>query len=158
MARPLRVEYAKAVYHVTARGNERKAIYRDEADRGRFVIRLAAVLCRYRWKLHGFVLMCNYYHLLVETTEANLSRGMRQLNGTYTQNFNRRHHRVGHLLQGRYKAILVDRNSYLTGLSRYIHLNPVPVGEVEDPTRYRWSSAGAYVGRSERAPPRCLAL
>jgi putative transposase len=151
MARPLRLEFPGALYHVTARGNERKPIYRDEQDRRRFLERLGAVAEAFTLRVHAYVLMRNHYHLLVETLAANLSRAMRQLNGVYTQDFNRRHRRAGHLLQGRYKAIVVDKDSYLLELSRYIHLNPVRVGEVSKPWEFGWSSAGAFVGKS-RAP------
>jgi REP-associated tyrosine transposase len=151
MARPLRITFPGACYHVTARGNARQRIYRDERDRETFLGRLAVVVGRYGLKLHAYVLMRNHYHLLLETPEGNLARAMRQLNGVYTQDFNRRHGRVGHMLQGRYKAILVDKESYLLELSRYIHLNPVRVREVAEAARFRWSSAAAYVGRG-RAP------
>jgi len=147
MARPVRLEFPGALYHVTARGNERKPIYRDDRDRERFLQRLSETVERYALRLHAYVLMRNHYHLLVETSEANLSRAMRQLNGVYTQDFNRRHRRSGHLLQGRYKAILVDKDSYLLELSRYIHLNPVRVGEVKEAWEFPWSSAAAYVGK-----------
>jgi putative transposase len=147
MARALRIAFRGACYHVTMRGNERRPIFRDDRDRGRFLERLATIVGRYRLVLHAYVLMRNHYHLLVETPEANLSRAMRQLNGVYTQDFNRRHHRVGHLFQGRYKALLVEKDSYLLELSRYIHLNPVRVGEVGDPVAFGWSSAAAYVGK-----------
>jgi REP element-mobilizing transposase RayT len=148
MARPLRLEFPGALYHVTARGNERKPIYRDEWDRRRFLERLARVARTYRLRLHAYVLMRNHYHLLVETREANLARAMRQLNGVYTQDFNRRHRRAGHLFQGRYKALLVEKDSYLLELSRYIHLNPVRVGEVAQPWAFPWSSAAAFVGKA----------
>ena len=148
MARPLRLEFAGALYHVTARGNERRPIYRDEQDRRRFLERLGAVAERFALRVHAYVLMRNHYHLLVETGAGNLSRAMRQLNGVYTQDFNRRHRRAGHLFQGRYKAIVVDKDAYLLELSRYIHLNPVRVGEVSKPWEFRWSSAGAFVGKS----------
>ena len=147
MARPLRLEFAGALYHVTARGNERKPIYRDERDRRRFLERLGAVAGGFYLRVHAYVLMRNHYHLLVETPAANLSRAMRQLNGVYTQDFNRRHRRAGHLFQGRYKALLVEKDSYLLELSRYLHLNPVRVGEVSRPWEFRWSSAGAFVGK-----------
>jgi putative transposase len=151
MARPLRIEFPGALYHVTSRGNERKAIFRDDGDRTRFLERLAAVVARQRLRIHAYALMRNHYHLLVETPEGNLPQALAQLNGAYTQEFNRRHHRSGHLLQGRYKAILVDKDSYLFELSRYIHLNPVRVGEVRTAWKYPWSSAAAYVGKV--APP-----
>lgn len=108
MSRPLRLEYAGALYHVTARGNERKAIYREEADFEMYLGVLAEVCKRFNWVIHSYCLMTNHYHLLVETPDGNLSQGMRQLNGVYTQRFNRKYQRVGHLYQGRYKAILVD--------------------------------------------------
>src|SRR5512139_4048541 len=127
MTRPLRIEFPGALYHVTARGNERKPIYRDAEDRQRFLQRLAGVVETYKLAVHTYVLMRNHYHLLVQTRMANLARAMRQLNGVYTQDFNRRHHRAGHLFQGRYKALLVDKDAYLLELSRYIHLNPVRV-------------------------------
>ena len=125
MARPLRVDYPGALYHVTARGNERKAIFRHDADREQFLAVLAHAVERYRLRLHAYVLMDNHYHLLVETPEANLSLALRHLNGVYTGAFNRAHRRVGHLFQGRFKAIVVDKESYLLELSLYIHLNPV---------------------------------
>ena len=148
MARPLRIAFAGALYHVTARGNERKPIYRDDRDRARFLERLAAVVHTHRLRVHAFALMRNHFHLLVETPEANVSRAMGQLTGSYTQDFNRRHHRSGHLFQGRYKAILVEKDSYLLELSRYIHLNPVRVGEVSRAWEFAWSSAAAYVGKA----------
>ncbi|MBI4517048.1 MAG: transposase [Deltaproteobacteria bacterium] len=151
MARALRIAFPGACYHVTARGNERKAIFRDDHDRKQFLARLQAVVERYRVVVYAYVLMRNHYHLLVETPEGNLSEALRQLNAVYTQDFNRRSRRVGHLFQGRYKAILVDKESYLVELSRYIHLNPVRVGEVADPAQFRWSSAAAYVGRQPAA-------
>lgn len=157
MARPLRVEFAGALYHVTARGNERKSIYRDERDRARFLERLASVVHRHRLRLHAYVLMRNHYHLLVATPDANLSRAMGQLGSAYTQDFNRRHRRAGHLFQGRYKALLVDKDSYLLELSRYIHLNPVRVGEVSRAWEFPWSSARAYVGKAAAPEFLCVA-
>jgi len=132
---------------VTARGNERKPIYRDDRDRERFLEILADGVNRFRLVVHAYVLMRNHYHLLLETGEANLSRALRHLNGVYTQFFNRRHRRVGHLFQGRFKALVVEKEAYLVELSRYIHLNAVRVGEVRDPAAFAWSSAGAFVGR-----------
>jgi REP-associated tyrosine transposase len=156
MARPLRLEFPGAFYHVTSRGNERKPVYRDGLDRRRFLERLEQVAGTHRLVVHGYVLMRNHYHLLVETREANLARAMRQLNGVYTQDFNRRHRRAGHLFQGRYKALLVEKDSYLVELSRYIHLNPVRVGEVDTAWKFPWSSAAAFVGQA--APPRFLVV
>lgn len=154
MARPLRVQYPGALYHVTARGNERKAIFRTDADRERFLAVLAQGVERYRLRLHAYVLMDNHYHLLVETEEANLSLALRHLNGVYTGFFNRAHDRVGHLFQGRFKAIVVDKQSYLLELSRYIHLNPVRIRQPHSLTRYPWSSYWDYIGR--RAAPAWL--
>ena len=156
MARPLRIMFPGACYHVTARGNGRQRIYREDRDRQVFLARLEAVVKRYDLVLHAYVLMRNHYHLLLETPAGNLARAMRQLNGVYTQDFNRRHGRVGHVLQGRYKAILVDKDSYLLELSRYIHLNPIRVGEASEAARFPWSSAAAYVGRVR--PPAYLRM
>ncbi len=126
MARPLRIEFSGALYHVMARGNAREAIYLDDGDRQSFLDSLVRACERFDWALWAYCLMDNHYHLLVETRRPTLSRGMREVNGVYTQGFNRRHRRVGHVLQGRFKAILVDRDSYLLEVSRYIVLNPVP--------------------------------
>lgn len=150
MARPLRVEFAGAIYHVTGRGNAREAIFRDDADRESFLSVLGEVIERAGWLMHAMCLMDNHYHLLIETPEANLSRGMRQINGVYTQRFNRRHGRVGHVFQGRFKAIVVERESYLLELARYIVLNPVRARRVSHPGRYRWSSYLATAGRAPR--------
>ena len=146
MARPLRIEYPGAYYHVTSRGNERKAIFRGDADREKFLELLGRAVEEFYLRVHGYVLMSNHYHLLIETPKSGLNRALRYLNGVYTQTFNRRHRRVGHLFQGRYKAILVDKDSYLLELSRYIHLNPWRLKKSEDPFKYRWSSLNAYVG------------
>ena len=125
MARPLRIEFPGAVYHVTSRGNERKAIFRDDQDRKRFLEALADVTLRYNWLCHAYCLIGNHYPLLIDTTDGNLSIGMRQLNGVYTQRFNKRHGRVGHLFQGRFKAVLVQKDSHLLEACRYVVLNPV---------------------------------
>ncbi|MBD3670659.1 MAG: transposase [Gammaproteobacteria bacterium] len=125
MSRPLRIEYAGALYHVTSRGDGQKDIYLDDKDRRDFLSNLTHVCERYNWVVHAYCLMSNHYHLLLETPDGNLSQGMRQLNGVYTQQFNRTHERVGHVFQGRYKAIIVQKDSYLLELSRYIVLNPV---------------------------------
>jgi putative transposase len=118
MARPLRLEFPGAVYHLTARGNARGAIVADDEDRGRFVALLGREVSQQRWACYAWCLMDNHYHLLIETPEGNLVSGMRRLNQTYTQNFNRRHGRVGHVLQGRYKSMVVDKESYLLELCR----------------------------------------
>ncbi|OPY91708.1 MAG: Transposase IS200 like protein [Syntrophus sp. PtaU1.Bin208] len=147
MARPLRIEYPGALYHVTSRGNARQNIYLDDHDCRVFLDILGLVVQRFRWLCHAYCLMPNHYHLLIETPEGNLSRGMRQLNGIYTQKFNWKRSRSGHLLQGRYKAILVDKDEYLLELSRYLMLNPVRVGIAEFPEAYAWSSYRATLGK-----------
>ncbi len=146
MTRPLRIEFTGAVYHITSRGNARQAIFLDEKDFADFLKVLCSVVKRYHFILHTFCLMNNHYHLLIETPEANLSRGMRQLNGLYTQRFNQRHQRVGHLFQGRYKAILVDKDNYLLELCRYVVLNPVRAKIAKDPKDWRWSAYQATTG------------
>jgi REP element-mobilizing transposase RayT len=146
MARPLRIEYSGAVYHVTSRGNAKKNIFKDELDKDRFLETLNIVVTRFNWLCHAYCLMDNHYHLLIETPDANLSRGMRQLNGVYTQSYNRRHKKTGHIFQGRYKAVLVEKESYLLELSRYVVLNPVRAGIVEKPEEWKWSSYSATVG------------
>lgn len=152
MARPLRLEYPGALYHVTSRGNAQADIYIDDADRRIFLRVLGKAVTKQRWLLHAFCLMGNHYHLLVETPQPNLSRGMHQLNGAYSQCLNRRHRRVGHVLQGRFTAILVERESYLLELARYVPLNPVRAGIVDLPETWPWSSYRATAGL-EPAPP-----
>lgn len=146
MARPLRIEYSGAVYHVTSRGNERKPIYIGDDDRRLFLDILARVKDLYNWLCYAYCLMDNHYHLVIETTDGNLSKGMRQLNGIYTQAFNRRHGRVGHLFQGRYKAIMIDKDSYLLEVCRYVVLNPVRAKAVRRPEDWEWSSYRATAG------------
>ena len=152
MARPLRLEFDGALYHVTARGNRREDIYLDDGDRELFLSILGNVCDRFNWAVHAYCLMTNHYHLLVETPDANLSKGMRQLNGVYTQSSNRRHGRVGHLFQGRFKAILVQKEAYLLELSRYVVLNPVRAKMVERAQDWPWSSYPAALGK-RAAPP-----
>ena len=123
MARPLRIEFAGALYHVTSRGDGRDDIFLDEEDRELWLDVLKTVCERFNWVVHAYCQMGNHYHILIETPDGNLSKGMRQLNGVYTQRFNRIHNRVGHVFQGRYKAILVQKDAYLLELSRYIVLN-----------------------------------
>jgi len=149
MARPLRLEYPGALYHVTSRGNARQNIVLDDRDRALFLDRLAHVIDRFGWRCHAYCLMDNHYHLVIETPQPNLSRGMRQLNGVFTQRINRRHGRVGHLFQGRFKAILVERESYLLELCRYVVLNPIRAGMVTHLERYHWSSYPATRGLVE---------
>ncbi|MBQ0721376.1 MAG: transposase [Gammaproteobacteria bacterium] len=146
MARPLRLEFAGAIYHLTSRGDRREAIYDDDDDRLQWLETLARVCARFNWRVHAYCLMDNHYHLVVETAEGNLSKGMRQLNGVYTQYYNRRHGRAGHVFQGRYKAILVDKEAYLLELSRYVVLNPVRAKMVKRVANWPWSSYPAMVG------------
>lgn len=146
MARPLRIEYPGALYHVTSRGNAREPIFLDTDDRESFLSLLAETVGRFGWLCHAYCLMDNHYHLLIETPDPNLSLGMRHLNGVYTQRFNRRHHRVGHIFQGRFKAIVVEKDSYLLELARYIVLNPVRAGMVMEASAYSWSSYQATAG------------
>ena len=146
MARPLRVEFSGAIYHLTSRGNARQKVFFTDTDRELFLDTLSQVVSRYGWICHAYCLMANHYHLLVETPKANLSLGMRQLNGMYTQSFNRRHNRVGHLFQGRFKAILVEKESYLLELCRYIVLNPVRVKGKGEIGAWKWSSYRATAG------------
>jgi putative transposase len=146
MARPLRIEFDGALYHVTSRGNARRAIFLDDDDRQSFLERLDKVVDRFGWVCHGYCLMVNHFHLLLETPAANLSRGMQLLNGTYTQGFNRCHKRVGHVLQGRFKGILVEKESQLLELARYVVLNPVRAGVVRHPREFPWSSYRATAG------------
>jgi len=152
MARPLRLEFPGALWHVTSRGNERAAIVRDDHDRERFLATLARVVETMAWHLYAYVLMDNHYHLLLETPDPNLAEGMRQVNGLYGQGFNRRHDRVGHLFQGRYKGILVEKEHHLLELTRYIVLNPVRAGVAAAPHEYRWSSYKATAGRAHVPP------
>jgi REP element-mobilizing transposase RayT len=156
MARPLRIEYAGALYHVTSRGDRREDIYLDDADRLMFLEVLAEVCGRFQWVCHAYCLMSNHYHLLIETQESTLGQGMRQLNGVFTQRSNRRHHREGHVFQGRYKAILVQKEAYLLELARYVVLNPVRAGIVRSAREWPWSSYRATAGWSE--VPRVLTV
>ena len=146
MARPLRIEFAGALYHVTSRGDGREDIYLNDSDREMWLEVFSEVCRRFNWICHAYCLMSNHYHLLVETPESNLSLGMRQLNGVYTQRFNREHRRVGHVFQGRFKAILVDKDSYLLELARYIVLNPVRARMVHSADQWKWSSYRATAG------------
>ncbi|HEX4121203.1 MAG TPA: transposase [Verrucomicrobiae bacterium] len=157
MARALRIEYAGAVYHIVARGNQGRSIFDDDRDRLRFLDTLGETCDKTGWRIHAFVLMGNHYHLLAETPEANLVAGMKWLQGVYTQRYNRRHEVCGHLFQGRYKAIIIDGEAagYFDVVGTYIHLNPVRAGLIragEQPLRqYRWSSYLWYL-QPARAP------
>lgn len=146
MSRALRIEFPGAYYHITSRGNARADIYLDDACRRYFLSLLKQVCERYRWFCHAYCLMDNHYHLLIETADSNLSKGMRHLNGVYTQWVNRTHRRVGHLFQGRYKAILIDSDDYLLELSRYIVLNPVRARMCYEAADWPWSSYRSTAG------------
>ncbi|MBC7254473.1 MAG: transposase [Actinobacteria bacterium] len=146
MSRPLRLQLENALYHVTSRGNEKATIFFDDQDRYVFLKKVSEVAERYRWTVYAYCLMGNHYHLLLRTEQANLSRGMRQLNGIYAQYFNRRHQRVGHVFQGRFKAILIKDEERLLTVARYVVLNPVRAGVVERPEDWKWSSYRATVG------------
>ena len=148
MARPLRIEFPGALYHVTARGDRQEPIYEDDDDRKVFLDLLGKVIVEWNWVCQAYCMMGNHYHLLVETPDGNLAKGMRQLNGVYTQLSNRRHQRVGHLFQGRYKAILVDRDEYLLELGRYVVLNPVRARLVKRVEDWPWSSYRSMVGQA----------
>ncbi|MCK8603437.1 transposase [Desulfoferrobacter suflitae] len=149
MARPLRIEYPGAVYHVTSRGNARADIFLGDGDRQTFLNVLADTIEKYNWLCHAFCLLDNHYHAIIETLDPNLSMGMRQLNGVYTQAFNRSHKRIGHVFQGRYKAILVEKGSHLLELCRYVVLNPVRAGMAATPGQWQWSSykSTAHAGK-----------
>jgi putative transposase len=177
MARPLRIEHPGGWYHITARGNERRAIFRDDRDRAHFLELLEKVVGRFGLRVHCFVLLDNHYHLIIELRRANLSRALQWLNLSYSAWFNRRHDRVGHLFQGRFKSVLFSAPASALALSRYVHLNPVRVSglglgkkqraagragaasapepqqvqeRLERLRRYRWSSYRAYIGSGPR--------
>lgn len=147
MARPLRLEFAGALYHVTSRGDRREDIYLTDDDRNAYLEILGKVCERYNWIVHAYCLMDNHYHILIETPDSNLSKGMRQLNGVYTQHFNRTHRRVGHVYQGRYKAIIVQKEAYLLEVARYVVLNPVRARMVRAAKDWVWSSYRATAGQ-----------
>ena len=145
MARPLRIEFNGAFYHVISRGNDKKNIFETEADRRKFLKYLKVIIQRYRVKIHGYCLMDNHYHIILETPEGNLCKAMHNLNSSYTAYFNAKHQRSGHLFQGRYKAILVQADEYAHQVSAYIHLNPARAGLVKRPADYPWSSYKYYI-------------
>jgi REP-associated tyrosine transposase len=150
MGRPLRIEFSGAHYHVTSRGNECKDVFKSLKDRGQFLSYLNSAVFRYGAIIHAYCLMNNHYHLLLETPLGNLSQIMKHINGAYTNYFNVKRKRYGHLFQGRYKAIVIDADEYAKELSRYIHLNPVRAGMVAKPEEYRWSSHLDYCGERKR--------
>jgi putative transposase len=151
MARALRTDFPGALHHVTSRGNERRPIFFDDRDRLMFLSFLGQAVLRFGWSLSAYVLMTNHFHLVVQTSEANLSRGMHWLNTAYVVWFNRRHQRSGHLYQGRFKAFLIEKETYFMEVLRYVVLNPVRAGMVERPDDYPWSSYRATAGL-ETAP------
>ncbi|HEV2393061.1 MAG TPA: transposase, partial [Verrucomicrobiae bacterium] len=179
MARPLRIQWPGGRYHVTARGNERKPIYRQETDRRHFLTLLSETTERFGVRVHAYVLMDNHFHLMLETPEANLSRAMQWLNVSYCVWFNRKHDRAGHLLQGRFKAVLVQDDAGWQEVAQYVHLNPVRVGglglnksqragaragairapraelvaeRLRQLREFRWSSYRAYAGYGSGVP------
>lgn len=146
MSRPLRIELPDGLYHVTSRGDRREPIFEDDEDRTRLLEVVGQAMERFDSVAYAYCLMGNHYHFVLQTRQANLSRLMRHINGVYSQAYNRRHGLVGHLFQGRFKAIHVDRDAYFLAVCRYVDLNPVRAGMVSDPCDWRWSSYGAHVG------------
>jgi putative transposase len=149
MSRPLRISYPGAFYHVTSRGNEKRNIFLSVQDRKRFLDYIESANEKYGAIIHCYCMMSNHYHLLLETPHGNLSSIIHHINSSYTTYFNIKRSRSGHLFQGRFKAILVDKEAYLVELSRYIHMNPVRARLVENPWDYKWSSCSAYTGDKE---------
>lgn len=154
MARPLRIEFPGAIYHITSRGDRREPIFEDDEDRHGFLTVVGQAMERFDANVLAYCLMDNHYHLVTRTRRANLSRLMQQLNGVYTQAYNRRHGKVGHLLQGRFKGILVDEDAYLLEVCRYVDLNPLRARMVRDPGNWPWCSYSAHIGRTP--PPAWL--
>lgn len=147
MARPLRLEFEGAFYHITSRGNSKQAIYFQDSDYFKFLEVLQHVCERHFWRIHAYCLMTNHYHLVVETPVANLSIGMQQLNGVYTQYVNKVYERCGHIFQGRFKSIVVDSDSYYTTLIRYVLQNPLRAQMVSHIAEYKWTSYHASIGK-----------
>lgn len=152
MARSLRIEYPGAFYHVIQRGIERRSIFTSDIDREKFFSYLNASFLAYKSVIHTYVLMNNHYHLILETPQANLSKVMHYINTSYAAYYNTKHKRAGHLYQGRFKAILVDKDEYLHHLSCYIHLNPVRAGIVKFPEEYRYSSYNYFISNNKPPP------
>lgn len=146
MSRPVRIEFPGACYHVTSRGTQGRTVFKDKDDRGVFLNVIENVVERFGWLLHGYVLMEDHYHLVVEVPEANLSKGMRQLNGVYTQHFNRRHEQTGPIFQGRFKSVIFEKEGYLLPICRHVVLNPTRTGAGSAYKTYRWSSHRALSG------------
>lgn len=151
MTRPLRIQYPGAFYHITSRGNEKRDIFMDKSDHLRFLFYLKTAFTRYKAVIHVYCLMNNHYHLLLETPEGNLSSILHYINASYTTYFNKKRDRIGHLFQGRFKSILVDKDSYALELSRYIHLNPVRAGCVIKPEDFEWSSFRDYISETKNS-------
>ena len=152
MARPVRIEFEGALYHVASRGNERRPIFLDDYDCQRRLDWLGRTVEIHGWRVHAYALMPNHDHFFIETPRPDLGAGMQFLNGCYTSYFNARHKRVGHLFQGRYKAVLVETERHFGEVSRYLHLNPVRAGLAEQPADYPWTSYVAYMNPHARAP------
>ncbi len=152
MSRALRIEYPGAFYHVMHRGNAGEDLFKSPGDREKFIEYISKAVDRYELKIHTYCLMTNHYHLLIETPQPNLSQAVKWVNVSYAAYFNRKWRRVGHLFQGRFKAILVDADEYLKHLSRYIHLNPMRANLVEHPREYKWSSYPIFSGYVKPPP------
>lgn len=146
MVRPLRIEYPGALYHVMSRGNAYRDIYLDNIDRNFFLGNLANCIETYNLVCHAYCLMGNHYHLLIETPEGNLSKAMRDINGIYTQWFNWKNQTIGHLLQGRYKAYVIEKEAYFLAVARYIVNNPIAKNIVRSPDNWEWSNFCATSG------------
>lgn len=149
MARPLRVEYKDAVYYVTSKGNAGNSITQDDEDRELFLETVSFVVKRYKWKCHAYSILDNKYCLVVETPKPNLSVGMRQLNGIYTQKYNRKHNLAGHVFQGRFKAVIIEKEKYLLDICRLVVLQPATSGTTKNYATYKWSSYKATAGLAE---------
>jgi len=152
MSRPMRIQFPGGLYHVTSRGDRREDIFLDDGDRRHWLTLFGHVCARFDWRCHAYCLMNNHFHIVIETVQPSLSAGMRHLNGVYTQWHNRVHDRVGHVFQGRFNAIVVQRDSHLLELARYVVLNPVRAGLCAKPEQWRWSSYNATIAR---APTPC---
>lgn len=150
MSRPLRIQYPGAFYHVTSRGNERKMVFQSTRDREKYLSYLESAHERYGAVIHTYCLMGNHYHLLLETPRGNLSQIIHHINGAYTTYFNIKRDRPGHLFQGRFKGLLVEKDAHCKELSRYIHLNPVRAGIVKSPSEYPWSSYRYFIGKDKK--------
>lgn len=151
MARPLRIVFPGALYHVTSRGNNRARVFRIEDDYEEFLGVTEKVVGRYGWLCHAYCVLGNHYHLVIETPQPNLTQGMRQLNGVFAQRYNRRRGRIGHVFQARYHATLVEQESHLLSAIRYVARNPVRARLCKRPEDWKWSSHPAYLGMQPAA-------